>query len=138
MGSPRAALVVGLVAFVVALVPTLLAHADPPRQLGAEIHDELAKAGVPVVTVRQEGDEYQVVLPPDCDPALVQRCEEIKARVLARKPPVVVVDNLQDALVVLRFEPENESALRLVRERYQELEAAAEARQLESTEEEPR
>lgn len=90
-----------------------------------EIHDALAKAKIPVDTVRLRDGEYELVLGPTCSEA--QRLEAIRIRdeLLATPIRPVVVDNVQDALVVLRFEPRNESALRVVEERYATLKARA-------------
>jgi len=120
----RSLLFVALAILLLAFPWLALVQAAPESRC-VEIHEELLKADVPVVVVRQMGDKYEVVLEPNCSDQMRQLAEQIRDRVLSSEPPVIEVSNLQDALVVLRFEPHNESALQLVKARYEALRSAA-------------
>ncbi|MDC3379199.1 hypothetical protein OAX78_02850 [Planctomycetota bacterium] len=98
---------------------------QPPQRVPvAQIHDEVAAAGILVISVRNpSGDTCEVILAEGASAGQQAQADAIATRVIAqergRRP--IVVDNLSDALVVLRFEPDNVSAQELVRTRYQEL-----------------
>jgi hypothetical protein len=87
---------------------------------GAEIHVAVKAAGIAVDTVEWRGGRYEVVLSPGSQGRQAE-ADRIREEVLARVDRPVVPQTLQDALVVLQFEPTNESARRLVRERYDQL-----------------
>lgn len=122
LASDRRRFALAAVLLVAVLLPTL--HAQevvgfaPSR--AAEILEAVVADGIPVESVRQIGDRYEIVLPP-ASAGQLSRAEQIRDQVLARPLITIVVDNLQDALVVLRFEPNNASANALVRARYAEL-----------------
>src|SRR5687768_8243508 len=90
---------------------------DPAARVG-EIHTAIEAAGIPLDSVRYTSGRYELVFKPEA--TAVQRADgqRICAEVCANPTPTIVVDNLQDALVVLRFEPRNASALQLVSDRY--------------------
>jgi hypothetical protein len=93
-------------------------------RIGAEIHDTIAAHGIPIQSVRLQGDTYELVLGPNCSAVQAAEAEQIKTTILADAGHPIVVDNVTDALVVLRYEPENASANGLVRQRYLALKAA--------------
>src|SRR5690606_17551163 len=90
-----------------------------------EIHDAIAARGIPIVSVRCRDGQYELVPGPSCSAGQLAEAQQIMNEILSAKPAVIVVDNIQDALVVLQFEPGNESARRVLRQRYDELKAQA-------------
>lgn len=91
----------------------------------AEIHDAIAGAGIPIESVRLHDDgRYELILAQSSTPSQWVEAERIKASLIGERS-VIVVDNVQDALVVLRYEPDNASANRVLRERYEALKRAA-------------
>jgi len=117
--------VFGLLVLLLISVPWQPLVSAAPESRCSEIHEELARAGIPVEVVRQEHQEYVIVYSPGCSDDMKLEGDAIMKRILEAEPIVIVVSNLQDALVVLRFEPHNESALQLVKERYEALRSAA-------------
>jgi len=89
----------------------------------ARIHEALIARGIPLRTVRCRSDgTIDVILRADASPEQIAEADRVKAEVLdAPLRAVGQVNNLQDALVVLQFEPANEDARRIVRERYDQL-----------------
>lgn len=116
---------------VLAMTPVLVSRADERAALEAAgrncgaIHEEIAARGIPVASVRFADGKYELMFGPECSAGQKAEAEQIMARVLAARPVTLVVDNLQDALVVLQFDPQNASARKLVKERYDALVAAA-------------
>jgi len=98
-----------------------------PGERVSEIHEACVKAGIPVESVRFNEGKYEIVMPAGAENRRGD-AEAVKEQILSRPRPVVVVDNLNDALVVLQFEPGNASARALVQSRYQELKTAASAK----------
>lgn len=94
----------------------------PPVPVG-DVHVAVTRAGIPVRGVQFVDGRYEFVFPESC--SAVQRIEaqEICERVVNSPRMTVAVDNVTDALVVLRFEPHNAAALAVVRQRYFELKA---------------
>lgn len=95
----------------------------PPAQSRAgEIHRACEKEGLKVVSVRQDAKGRYTV---DCaDPSDHDKALAITQRVLGTEPPgQTPVTTLQDALVVIRFEPTNIRANQLLLKRYEELRA---------------
>ncbi len=102
-------------------------RAQGQEQLGdrvAEIHEACSKAGIPVESVRFADGRYEVVMRAGAEGRRAE-ADAVKDQVLAKPKAVIVVDNVNDALVVLRFEPSNASANAVLRARYEQLKAAA-------------
>jgi hypothetical protein len=97
----------------------------PDAERTMEIHEAITERGIPVDTVRFDNGQIEVVLSPTCSAAQRLEAEAIRDELLSKPRPRIVVDNLTDALVVLRFEPDNASAQALVRARYDELKRQA-------------
>lgn len=95
----------------------------PPLSRAAEIHKACEKGGVKVKTVRQDAQgNYSVVCATGGSQA---EADVIMRRVLATEPPgQTSVTTVQDALVVIRFEPNNKRANELLEARYDQLRAA--------------
>lgn len=91
-----------------------------PGDRVAEIHEACEKAGIPVESVRFDQGKYEVVMRAGADGRRAE-AEAVMGQVLARPKAVIVVDNVADALVVLRFEPNNASANAVLRARYEQL-----------------
>lgn len=129
--SWRRRLLVPCLALGLAMIPALLyAQEAPPVQpqqnRALEILEEIQKAQLPVPAVRTDAaGNYTLEFPEGCPAQAMAQAEAIKRRVLAEQPATIVVDNLQDALVVLYHEPQNASAREVVRKRYDELRAQA-------------
>ncbi len=98
-----------------------------PGDRVAEIHDACSKAGLPVQSVRFNEGRYEVVMAAGAEGRRAD-AEAIKDQVLSRPKAVIVVDNVADALVVVRFEPNNASANAVLRARYEQLKTAASPR----------
>lgn len=96
---------------------------DVPRC--GEIHDAISARGIPVTSVRCRNGQYEIVPAPNCSAGQLAEAQRIMTELLSAPPAVIVVDNLQDAVAVIQFEPNNESARRLLKQRYEELKAAA-------------
>ncbi len=87
-----------------------------------EIHEACSKAKLPIESVRKNGDRYDVILRANASPAQQTEADAIKARILNTKPAgPCKVTTVEDALVVLRFEPNNATAHALVKKRYEKL-----------------
>ncbi len=99
-----------------------------PSNRCGELHEALQERGLPVSSVRYTEGQYDVILHPAATAAQRAEAEHLKADLLSRPPAAIVVDNLQDALVVIRFEPGNPSANRVLRDRYKQLKTAARPR----------
>lgn len=91
-----------------------------PGDRVAEIHEACSAAGIPVESVRFNEGKYEVVMRAGADGRRAE-AEAVMGQVLAKAKAVIVVDNVADALVVLRFEPNNASANAVVRARYEQL-----------------
>jgi hypothetical protein len=94
----------------------------PPVPVG-DVHVAITGAGIPVRHVQFVGGRYELVFAENCSDADRAAAYEISARVAGSPRTTVAVDNIADALVVLRFEPHNPAALAVVRERYFQLKA---------------
>tara|TARA_B100000965_G_scaffold379862_1_gene375953 strand:+ start:2047 stop:2433 length:387 start_codon:yes stop_codon:yes gene_type:complete len=94
----------------------------PQQTRVGEIHEACQRAGISVRTVRQKRDgTYEI----DCPEGDHARACQIMEQVLATPAPgQTPVSTLQDALVVIRFEPRNRKANELLRKRYDELRQA--------------
>lgn len=90
-----------------------------------EIHTAIAAAGIPLDTVRYTSGRYELVFKLEATSAQRADGQRICDELRANPTPRIVVDNVQDALVVLRFEPNNASALQIVGARYEQLKQAA-------------
>lgn len=90
-----------------------------------EIHEAIAARGIPIVSVRCRDGRYELVLGPACTEAQRLEAQALRDTIAAQVPPAIAVTSVEDALVVLRFEPMNPGANRIVRERYEQLRAAA-------------
>lgn len=101
-----------------------LADLAEARKTG-EIHEAIRAKGIPLALVRCEGGKFELVFEETCSPAQQAEAEAIKSSILAGPAVKLVVDNVQDALVVIQFEPQNESAVNVLKKRYAELKAAA-------------
>lgn len=125
------------VSFALALVLAVGAAASRPlrAQDGAavqrsaersrEIHEAIAARGIPIASVRCRDGRFELALGPACTAAQRAEAEALRDAIAARAPTTITVTSLEDALVVLRFEPCNDSANQVVRARYQQLRAAA-------------
>lgn len=97
----------------------------------ARLQDELLAAGYPVESVAEKRDgSVRVYLrdrqvdekgQPLAHPRQAEVDNFLGGLLAAPSPPPIVAATLEDALVVLRLEPENASALALVKARYDEL-----------------
>lgn len=96
---------------------------EQPGDRVVEIHEACSKAGLPVESVRFVDGRYEVVMRAGAEGRRGD-AEAIRDQVLAKPKAVIVVDNVPDALVVLRFEPNNASANAVLRARYEQLKAA--------------
>jgi hypothetical protein len=94
----------------------------PPVPVG-DVHGAIIGAGIPVRSVHFVGGRYEFVFPDGCPAAHRVEAEQICERVSNSPKMTVAVDNVTDALVVLRFEPHNPAALAVIRKRYFELKA---------------
>jgi len=98
-----------------------------PGDRVAEIHEACSRAGLPVESVRFADGKYEVVMRAGAETRR-NEAEAVMGQVLSKPKAVIVVDNVSDALVVLRFEPGNASAQSVLRARYEQLKAAASPR----------
>lgn len=90
----------------------------------AEVHEAITARGITITSVRCQDGRYEIVPGPSCSAAQLAEAREIMEQVLRESASELVVDNLQDALVVIQFEPDNASARRVLKRRYDELKAA--------------
>ena len=121
----KTAMFTGLVLLgVLGALPVLRAQ-DPHRSRCGEIHEAIAGKGIPITSIRCSDGQYEVVPGPNCSAGQLAEAQQIMNEILSAKPVVIVVDTVQDALVVLQFEPMNESARKVLRQRYDELKAEA-------------
>lgn len=99
------------------------------RQVG-EIGRRVAQQRIPLSKlVIEESGNVVVEFRPEATPGQRAETSRICDEVMASTgSEPVEVDNLVDALVVLRFEPKNASALEIVRARYDELRNQAQER----------
>lgn len=86
-----------------------------------EVHDAIVAKGIPLSTVRVAEGRFELVFPESCGGAQRAEAQRICDELAAAPKVVIEVRTLEDALVVLRFEPENRSANALVRARYDAL-----------------
>lgn len=94
----------------------------PPLSVG-DVQVAITGAGIPVRYVQFLEGRYELVFPEGCSAAHRAEAEQICERVSNSPNMTVAVDNVTDALVVLRFEPHNPAALAVIRQRYFELKA---------------
>lgn len=86
-----------------------------------EAHEAMAEANLHVATVRQKADgAYEVVM---CEGFESERgeAERILRECLANPPRRTQARTVEEALVILHFEPDNVSAQQLLRSRYEEV-----------------
>jgi len=95
----------------------------PSPSRAGEIHEACEAEGLSIVSVcRTSADSYSIQCAPGTSD---QAATAVMQRVLATEAPgQTSVTTLQDALVVLRFEPNNKQANDLVRARYAALRTA--------------